>query len=580
MRRPCAHLLLACLLAAALAGPARSQYGPTPSFSRTPGSSRPAAGPETGAPARPPATPARDLDAPRVPQRETPTVATRQTAFAIPFQVNQSAGQSQPQEVQLYVSGDGGRNWFLYTRENPAAGKFRFRAGTDGEYWFCIRTKDAAGRIRPSSPYAAELKVLVDTAAPQVTLDVVLGRAQQVIARWSIDEPHLRPDTFRLAYRGRGQQQWQTMAVRLPRPAVAGRPITDEVSWIAPDGISAIQVRAEVADRAGNRTVVNRTLQLDSAPPEKPAPRTASDLDDPPREEPGVTRRDPSRPDPSQPDPGARTWPSDRVTRRPLDDQRPRSDNYYDRDPDINRRGRKPEPSDSRVRNVGRPAPVRSPARPQPGLKLPEDAPVRITRKQQLKLSYDLEAIDPRDIDAVQLYVTTDDGRTWTDGGVDLDKQSPFVARVDGEGLYGFRLVIKSKVGPSGRPPHRGETPDLWVLVDRTRPEVEVTSAKFGTGDRLGQLDIFWVAADVKLTRRPITLLYSSSPGGPWKLIAQQLPNSGRYSWQPRQELPPQIYLRLEARDQAGNVGVFELQRPLATSGLAPRARIRGLEER
>jgi len=35
--------------------------------------------------------------------------------------------------------------------------------------------------------------------------------------------------------------------------------------------------------------------------------------------------------------------------------------------------------------------------------------------------------------------------------------------------------------------------------------------------------------------------------------------------------------LRLEARDQAGNVGVFQLKQMIDISGLVPRGRIRGV---
>ena len=73
-------------------------------------------------------------------------ITTRQTLFSIPFRVDRAENPMQePVEVQLYVSADRGLNWQVYSRVQPEAGKFLFRAVTDGEYWFAIRTLDRSG---------------------------------------------------------------------------------------------------------------------------------------------------------------------------------------------------------------------------------------------------------------------------------------------------------------------------------------------------------------------------------------------------------------------------------------------------
>jgi hypothetical protein len=99
-----------------------------------------------------------------------PLVLSRQSLFAIPFRIDRPDRISnEPLEVQLYVSGDRGGHWDLYRKTSPARGRFLFRAGTDGEYWFTVRTLDRSGRVRPEGPYVPELKVFVDTrpaAAP------------------------------------------------------------------------------------------------------------------------------------------------------------------------------------------------------------------------------------------------------------------------------------------------------------------------------------------------------------------------------------------------------------------------------
>ena len=58
--------------------------------------------------------------------------------------------------------------------------------------------------------------------------------------------------------------------------------------------------------------------------------------------------------------------------------------------------------------------------------------------------------------------------------------------------------------------------------------------------------------------------------GGPWILIASELPNSGQYTWQLSNKLPQHVYLRLEIRDAAGNSALFEMPDPVALDLSAP----------
>src|SRR5690606_30022445 len=95
----------------------------------------------------------------------------------------------------------------------------------------------------------------------------------------------------------------------------------------------------------------------------------------------------------------------------------------------------------------------------------------------------------------------------------------------------------------------------------------------------VGILSIGWQAQDAGgLHPRPITLLFSGHPDGPWTTIAAGLPNDGQYQWQVDQRVPANIYLRLEVVDEAGNLHVHQLERPIANDGLIPRGRIRNIQ--
>ena len=67
----------------------------------------------------------------------------------------------------------------------------------------------------------------------------------------------------------------------------------------------------------------------------------------------------------------------------------------------------------------------------------------------------------------------------------------------------------------------------------------------------------------------------SEQPHGPWRTIAENLPNTGRHDWKVNPNVKGDIYLQLEVRDRAGNIGRDTISDPLNTDGLAPRARIR-----
>jgi len=151
------------------------------------------------------------------------------------------------------------------------------------------------------------------------------------------------------------------------------------------------------------------------------------------------------------------------------------------------------------------------------------------------------------------------------------------VVTVDREGTYGFRLVIHTSAGLSARPPQAGETADVWVHADWTRPEARLQSARYGTAENLGKLLIRWDAADEFLAPRPVSLAYAAQATGPWSAIATGLANTGQYAWRVNDSVPRQFYLKLEVHDRAGNVATDVLSSPISTDGLAPQGRIRSV---
>lgn len=203
-------------------------------------------------------------------------------------------------------------------------------------------------------------------------------------------------------------------------------------------------------------------------------------------------------------------------------------------------------------------------------------APVQHSTSNRFSLEYELEAVGTQGLEAVELYGTEDGGATWKRWGADPDKASPFDIETISGGVFGFHIVVVGANGLASPRPLAGDLPQMVVVVDQEEPEVTLTGAKYGEGEFTGSLIVQWRARDEFLAERPITLAFGESTDGPWTTIAGGVRNSGQYAWPADAALPSQIYVRIDAADEAGNVGTYVLDTPIDTRGLAPRARIRG----
>ncbi len=616
-------------------------------------------------PAVPPATYAAADHNPQV-----PVFVTRQTTFSIPFSV--AAGTRNPVEVHLYVSRDAGRTWRLYARQTPGARRFTFTAEGDGDYWFASRTIAASQAAGTQYSLHAEMQIIVDTVEPECEFNVRAGQQGAVIANWHIYDPHLDKNSLRIEYRSRVTEPWTPVSVAPPTNASPQDRLDGQTSWSLKTPAPTVDVRAEVCDRAGNRTVVNRRLLLPalaesspaSPPSRNPLPPNTTPLGQPSAPYAGITgpgvapvpwpsqgaeRLDIRNSQPAYASAGSiepprsvafdnhatpPALPTDgtaiqstasparlpqiagpgRVsanTASTMDTSRAATTAAYPRTTaDQSRKdelvsvveiGKSSKSTASSMAatdldrvsplvksdealaspNVG--GPVIAPASIERGGllssngQLPPGEHAQMTNSRRFQLGYDIDAVGPSGVAEVQLWATEDGGSTWRLWGTDNDLQSPFDVEVEREGIFGFRIVIVSRNGLAGPRPRNGEPADIWVGVDTTPPVAHLISATYGEGTRAGNLIIHWQAEDANLGRRPVTLLFSENSGGPWTIIASGLSNKGEYAWPADPQLPPLVYLRLEVRDEAGNVGADQTDEPIRIDGLAPKARIRGL---
>jgi len=558
-------------------------------------------------------------------QELPPPYVTRQSDVEIPFSVKPGeTPASQPAAVRVFVSWDRGKTWHFYDERKPEEGKFRFQPRQDGEFWFATQTVDQSGKTDSPEPRHPQLRLLIDTQKPQLLAQPSVVRSGELTLAWSASDPSLAASTLKIEYQdaaGSGGP-WQPVAIHPSAIQTANGQMTGRAVFEPKIAGRSINLRAEVADAAGNVSYYSQQVSL--APPRAEMPGSVAPAPPPDRTAtrwPGDNRR----PNENQPqeNPFAERVPA--PSREPLepavkipkvvDNPHMRQDHLVSSRSSPVKTEQLPAPAVQPL-PIGEtlPPPLRegeaparegeAPAEPlvgSPGLgdsgqgtglrgqeplhpMLPQTESIappqgsrpRLTASRRFSLDYDVETVGPEGLADVELWGTNDGGRTWAKWGSDPDKQSPMDVEVNGEAFYGFKVVIVGKSGLASNAPQAGDAADIWVGIDLTRPKARLVSAAYGQGNAAGKLDIRWEAADANLANRPVTILISDQPDGAFTPIAAGLPNSGQYYWDFDPRSPRLIYLRLEVRDEAGNIAVDQLTEPIKVEGLQPKGRIRG----
>jgi hypothetical protein len=164
------------------------------------------------------------------------------SVFPIPFSVDPG---ERLHEVQLYVSLDQGASWQNAGTARPEQRQFSYRADRDGMHWFTVRTVDINGQLRPQTLQGTrpQLRVLVDTQPPVVTLRQAPPQDGAVGVLWDIRDDNLDLSSMALEYRLPASPNWLSLPV-MPQA-------TGQRYW-TPGTNGAIDVRLRVRDLAKN----------------------------------------------------------------------------------------------------------------------------------------------------------------------------------------------------------------------------------------------------------------------------------------------------------------------------------------
>lgn len=533
-------------------------------------------------------------------------------------------------QVKLYVARNGENTWYQEAAVPPDRDQFTYVAKEDGVYWFTMVEEDLQGRNNPAdlTRTPPDLKVLVDTVQPRVQFTNARRNGEDVVVEWTVDDKHPDENRTQVHFRAASADgSWQE--VTLPAGSKSG------VRF--PAGVSGgVTVRVTVIDLAGNKTEASRDIGVTTST----GNTTSTSLSPPvtPPAPPAVTPPAPiggtgggtaplAPPDfgpvapASPPPPAAPTNPVMPPAVAPMTPAPPTAIPPAVATPIGGTIGGMlpghPLPTADPRQPVVPAAPVAPPSTGTPlsggptpvavwtGGNTTNPAPtVEVSRAQFInylafEMGYEVESRGPSGISRVDVWVTRDDGRTWLkwsqhDGKVtSLRVNLNVPANPQPEGTYGFRVVPVSGAGLSEREPAAGDSPDMRVVVDVTPPALDLFPP-VGDPANPDTLVIQWKATDKNFGDDPITIEWSDKPTGPWQAVAvggdvahagaglaqaqaRRLPNSGQFAWRVPAGLPPRVYLRVSARDAAGNLKEVVTRDPILVDLVKPRAKISGI---
>lgn len=471
-------------------------------------------------------------------------------------------------ELLLFASIDQGRTWQQVAVIGPDKDAFNFNAPADGSYWLIVAAVDRQGRQDPDNlqKHGPDMRLAIDTSKPLLRLTQGQRQGEDVVIAWELKEEAPDWNSFRLEYQTKdGASSWTRI------PVTAG--LTGQARF-RPPSPEPLVVRLVLKDQAGNESLTTldvagtlTTASFSASPPVAPPPGATPPAAPPPSAgtplpPPAAT---PIFPPVAPPAANPVATPVSRSTPPPAD-KTP--------EPSALPRGVEVPPVDagppmrpvaSTETTTSVQGPTVAPSAPAPSRKpLP---PLQHVNHTEVTLNYELNKVGPSGIGAVELWWTQNDGQSWELYATDPEVRGAANGRhertleLPGDGVYGFRLVVRSKAGLGKSPPRLGDLPEIRVEVD-TQPPVGQLFPVGPDPQRPGALLLQWSARDRNLTANPVSLEWAERREGPWTPIAVGLSNVGRHSWHLPEQLPVQVYLRMRLRDLAGNEGIAITNEP------------------
>lgn len=167
----------------------------------------------------------------------------------------QEVGPSGVARVDLYVTEDGGKQWFHYGNDPDKVSPMDVSVPHDGDYGFAFRVTNGLGRadMPPQPGTAPEVTITVDRTPPVGKLFpvVAVGPVEQneISISWSAQDRNLAERPIALFYSTSSTGPWLPIHDWLAN--------SGQVAWTIPSSVTnSFYVRMDVRDAAGNITRV------------------------------------------------------------------------------------------------------------------------------------------------------------------------------------------------------------------------------------------------------------------------------------------------------------------------------------
>lgn len=512
-------------------------------------------------------------------------IYTNKSRFRIPYKFDANAlEQLDAREIQLHVSRDRAQSWNLVQSLPPKGGKFDYQAAEEGEYWFSVKTLD--GRNQPHPPrgtYETGLIVVVDNSSPTLELSLQLARARKIELSWRAVDANLDTNSLRLEYLSPDEKDWTPIDI-------VAQDKGEHSFAVGTAGV--VLVRGRVSDLAGNigesKAQINVAGVGEKGLKLRPAYRgpiadSGSDVGrsslstspEKPSASPEIVANEPEYSGPIiTPNGGLTRYQRQFFQPESAQDRGSGGNAVVETVPFSNSRRDFLNGVQASPQFVSRQSPLADPT-----LQRGPPPRQRIVTSYDFQIGYKLDDVGPSGVSAVELFITEDNGRKWWKYGDDADLKSPFDVKVRSDGVYGFAIRVSSGAGLSNDPPVPGEPPTIIVAVDQTAPTVELLPVQQGRGANVNRLLIRWKVVENHPAEKPVSLYYAANLNGPWEPISgwkEEL--NGSFEWIAGPAVPTQFYLRVMARDVAGNVGTADTPLPIIVDLLRPTARIVDVE--
>jgi hypothetical protein len=190
-----------------------------------------------------------------------------------------------------------------------------------------------------------------------------------------------------------------------------------------------------------------------------------------------------------------------------------------------------------------------------------------ISAKTETALDLDVADTGPAGLTAARLWVSQDDGTSWTEGP---SIEAPFKTvtwKAPQDGRFRLYVVATDAAGNVSTPP-QGKVGDI-LAVDTAAPTVLLAaaigiseSATAGPGSRRDfkpgdRVQVVFTAKDANLVANSISVLWQSDASKPWVELGKGLPVEQAFRFQIPADAPETKSARVKvtAVDAAGNVG-------------------------